>query len=130
MQLHSPTHAGKINISMRARDFLSETDGSRNVTINIPITITIPAGGGDPVVAASAGGELPPEPVNVFPLQQELELKKHQSGKTSKVINQIVDDNGAYGRANERIEYDINEDYDELYAAYNHTLQETQTLED
>jgi hypothetical protein len=116
---------------MRAREFLSETDGSRNVTINIPITITIPSGGGDPVVAAApAGGELPPEPVNVFPLQQELELKKQQGGKTSKVINQIVDDNGAYGRANERKEYDIKEDFDELCNAFKQTLQETQNTED
>jgi hypothetical protein len=116
---------------MRAREFLSETDGSRNVTINIPITITIPSGGGDPVVAAApAGGELPPEPVNVFPLQQELELKKHQSGKTSKVINQIVDDNGAYGKANEQREYDIKEDFEELCNTFKQTLQETQTTED
>jgi hypothetical protein len=116
---------------MRAREFLSETDGSRNVTINIPITITIPSGGGDPVVAAApAGGELPPEPVNVFPLQQELELKKHQSGKTSKVINQIVDDNGAYGKANEQREYDINEDFEELCNTFNRTLQENQNTED
>jgi hypothetical protein len=111
---------------MRAKEFLSETDGSRTVTINIPINITIPSGGGDPVVnTAPAGGELPPEPVNVFPLQQELELLKHKSGKTSKVINQIVDENGAWSKANERIEYNIQEDYEDLYAEYNKHLQES-----
>lgn len=113
---------------MRAKDFLSESDGNKTVTINIPINITIPAGGGDPVVAAApvAGGELPPEPTNVFPLQQELELLKHKSGKTSKIINQIVDDNGAWSKANEQRVYDVNEDYDDLYAEYNRHLEESQ----
>lgn len=87
---------------MRAREFLSETD--KTVTINIPITITIPSGDGDPSVSTAADptdGELPPEPVAVFPLQQELELKKHGEGKRSKVINQIVDDSGAWSEDQE-----------------------------
>lgn len=86
---------------MRARDFLLEAAEDKAVTINIPITITIPAGGGMPSVgggvAAPAGTELPDEPVFVSPLQQELELRKQQGGKRSKVINQIVSDNGAEG---------------------------------
>jgi hypothetical protein len=101
---------------MRAREFLSESNGDRNVTINIPITITIPNGGGDPVVsAAPTDGELPPQPVNVFPLQQELELRKHQSGKRSKVLSQILDDNGAFSEeTNEEQEFDVSNDYDRL----------------
>jgi hypothetical protein len=101
---------------MRAKEFLSETNGSRNVTINIPITITIPNGGGDPVVSAVADDdELPPQPVNVFPLQQELELRKHQSGKRSKVLSQILDDNGAFSEeTNEQQEFDVSSDYDSL----------------
>jgi hypothetical protein len=37
---------------MRARDFLTESDEAKSVTINIPITITIPAGGGMPSVGS------------------------------------------------------------------------------
>ena len=82
---------------MRAKEFISESGQDKNVTINIPITITIPAAGGMPSVstAAPAGDELPDDPVFVPPLQQDLELKKQQGGKESKVINQIVSDNGA-----------------------------------
>jgi hypothetical protein len=103
---------------MRAKEFLSE-NGGKNVTINIPITITIPSGGGDPVVAAAASEELPPEPVNVFPLQQEIELRKRENGKTSKVINQILDDNGAFSESTQKTMFDISEDLDELYAEFN-----------
>ncbi len=88
---------------MRAREFLLESEGNKpeSVTINIPITITIPAGGGMPSVAgtaAPAGKDLPETPVFVSPLQQELELRKQQGGKRSRVINQIVSDNGAEGK--------------------------------
>lgn len=78
---------------MRASEF---AQAQQPVTISIPINITIPAGGGMPTVAAPAGEELPPQPVMVPPLQQDLELKKQQGGKVSKVINQIVSDDGAY----------------------------------
>ena len=75
---------------MKLRDIVRESDESKSVTINIPITITIPSSGTPQVatVAAPAGKELPESPVYVSPLQQELELKKQQGGKQSKVINQ------------------------------------------
>lgn len=99
---------------MRARDFLRESDEARNVTISIPITITIPAGGGLPsldangtnhTIAAPKGEELPETPVYVSPLQQELELKKQQGGKASKVINQILRDDGADSELGETEDY-------------------------
>jgi hypothetical protein len=85
---------------MRAREFLTE----EGITISIPITITIPgdgkgisigANGQNHTIAAPKGEELPESPVYVSPLQQELELKKQQGGKASKVINQILRDDGA-----------------------------------
>jgi hypothetical protein len=85
---------------MRAREFLTE----EGITISIPITITIPgdgkgisigANGQNHTVAAPKGEELPESPVYVSPLQQELELKKQQGGKASKIINQILRDDGA-----------------------------------
>lgn len=103
---------------MRAKEFLLENSGSKNVTINIPITITIPSGGSDPVVSTQpADAELPPQPVNVFPLQQELELLKHQEGKRSKVLNQILDDNGAYSEDNKET-FDIKENFQKLAEEY------------
>ena len=110
---------------MRAREILAENEGSRNVTINIPITITIPNGGGDPVVATAptGDGELPPEPVFVSPLQQQLELEKHKSGKRSAVLNQILDDKGAFSEDNDRTEFDIVEDFEELAAEYNRLVE-------
>jgi hypothetical protein len=108
---------------MRSKEFLSE-DSGRTVTINIPITITIPSGNGDPSVSTAPpadGGALPPEPVNVFPLQQELELKKQQGGKRSRVINQIVSDDGAFSetdRVKESNEFTISEDFDHLKAEF------------
>jgi hypothetical protein len=106
---------------MRAKEFLSESDG-KTVTINIPITITIPSGSGDPVVAAAPaadGGSLPLAPVNVFPLQQELELLKHQEGKRSRVLNQILDDNGAASEEPESVtKFDVNESFDDLVKEY------------
>lgn len=41
-------------------------------------------------IAAPAGKILPPEPVMVPPLQQQIELAKQQGGKTSPIINQIL----------------------------------------
>lgn len=76
---------------MKASEFVPKGP----VTVNIPISITIPANGGAPTVAAPAGDELPEQPIMVPPLQQEIELAKQQGGKTSKVINQIVSDDGA-----------------------------------
>jgi hypothetical protein len=113
---------------MRAREFLSESDG-KVVTINIPITITIPSGSGDPVVASAPEKELPPQPVNVFPLQQQLELLKHQEGKRSKVLAQILDDDGAYSEESteevaEQTEFDVSESFDALTSEYQQTLRE------
>jgi hypothetical protein len=113
---------------MRAREFLSESDG-KVVTINIPITITIPSGSGDPVVATAPEKELPAQPVNVFPLQQQLELLKHQEGKRSKVLSQILDDNGAYSEESseevaEQTEFDVSESLDLLTDEFRSTLQE------
>jgi len=99
--------------------------GGKNVTINIPITITIPSGSGDPVVSAAqpADATLPPQPVNVFPLQQELELLKHQEGKRSKVLNQILDDNGAYSEdEQEEKKFDVNENFQDLSEEYQKTI--------
>lgn len=119
---------------MRAREFLTESENEKSVTINIPITITIPAGGGMPSVggiAAPAGKDLPDEPVYVPPLQQELELRKQQGGKRSKVINQIVSDNGAEGKLSDASEkqqelakknyYSLDEDFDSLMDEFNKT---------
>lgn len=112
---------------MRAREFLSESEG-KVVTINIPITITIPSGSGDPVVATAPEKELPPQPVNVFPLQQELELLKHQEGKRSRVLSQILDDNGAYSEeVAEQTEFDVVESFDALDQEFRQTLKENQT---
>ena len=105
-----------------------EGEESKNVTINIPITITIPAGGGMPTIgtiAAPADPEdLPDETVMVPPLQQQLELLKQQGGKKSKIINQIVADNGAASKMAEasdaeqeyakRNYFNLAEDFDEL----------------
>jgi hypothetical protein len=114
---------------MRARDFLSENDDSKSVTINIPITITIPAGGGMPsvgTIAAPPGKDLPDDPVYVSPLQQELELLKQQGGKKSKVINQIVRDDGADSKLGDSKDYfDLAEDFDELQNHYDHLIENT-----
>jgi hypothetical protein len=112
---------------MRARDFLTESDESKSVTIKIPITITIPAGGGMPsvgTIAAPAGKDLPDDPVYVSPLQQELELLKQQGGKKSRIINQIVRDDGADSRLGDSKDYfDLSEDYDELQNHYDHLIE-------
>lgn len=111
---------------MRAKEFLSEADG-RVVTINIPINITIPNGSGDPVVSTDPikPEDLPDQPVFVSPLQQHLELAKHKSGKRSAVLNQILDDNGAASEdpTNERTDFDILEDFEELSAEYNRIVE-------
>jgi len=116
---------------MRARDFLRESDDSKSVTINIPITITIPAGGGMPsvgTIAAPAGKDLPDDPVYVSPLQQELELLKQQGGKKSKIINQIVRDDGADSKLGDSKDYfDLSEDFDELQNHYDHLIEHADT---
>lgn len=115
---------------MKLRDVIREGDESKAVTINIPITITIPASGMPTVgtVAAPAGKELPEDPVYVSPLQQELELKKQQGGKKSKVINQILSDDGADSKVSESGDYfDLNEDYAELQRRFD-CLAETDQL--
>lgn len=125
---------------MRARQFIFENEESKNVTINIPITITIPASGGMPcigTIAAPAGTDLPEEPVMVPPLQQQIELLKQQGGKQSKVINQIVDDNGAASKLSDENKvkqteakknyFNLSEDYDELEAEFD-CLAESQSI--
>lgn len=96
---------------MRAKEFLSESEG---ITISIPITITIPAdgkglsvgaNGQNHTIAAPKGEELPESPVYVSPLQQELELKKQQGGKSSKIINQILRDDGADSELSDSKDY-------------------------
>lgn len=78
---------------MRAKELLNEQD--KNINITVPITITIPAGGGDPSVSTAAADDAPEQPVMVPPLQQHIELAKKDAGKNSDVIDQIVSDNGA-----------------------------------
>ena len=76
---------------MKAREFLSE----RGININIPINITIPGDGEDISVNAAAtdgpknedGTE---QKYSVSPLQQELELKKAEQGKSSALLDQIT----------------------------------------
>jgi len=113
---------------MRMKDIIMESEEAKNVTINIPITITIPAGGGMPTIGSIAAPadprDLPDETIMVPPLQQELELLKQQGGKKSKVINQIVSDNGAGGKMSEasaaeqeyskRNYFNLAEDFEEL----------------
>lgn len=113
---------------MRMKDIIMESEEAKNVTINIPITITIPAGGGMPTIGTIAAPadprDLPDETIMVPPLQQELELLKQQGGKKSKVINQIVSDNGAGGKMSEASEaeqeyskrnyFNLAEDFEEL----------------
>jgi len=71
---------------MKAREFLSE----RGININIPINITIPGDGEDISVNAGNDKGTPEEQYSLSPLQQELELKKAEMGKTSKAIDQIT----------------------------------------
>lgn len=113
---------------MRMKDVIMEGEESKNVTINIPITITIPAGGGMPTIGTVAApadpDDLPDETVMVPPLQQQLELLKQQGGKKSKIINQIVADNGAASKMSEASEaeqeyakrnyFNLAEDFDAL----------------
>lgn len=72
---------------MRAREFI----------INVPINIKI-NGDGDPEVdvagtdPAKDPSDLDPNPVMVPPLQQELELKKADQGKTSPIIKDLTQD--------------------------------------
>ena len=67
---------------MRAREF----------TINVPINIKI-NGDGDPEIDMPSNDEQDQDPVFVSPLQQELELKKAEVGKTSTVIQDLTTDN-------------------------------------
>ena len=118
---------------MKLRDIVTESDESKAVTINIPITITIPASGMPSVgtVAAPAGKELPESPVYVSPLQQELELLKQQGGKQSKVINQILSDDGADSKVSESGEFfDLNEDYAELQRRFDCLTETDQSTEE
>jgi hypothetical protein len=118
---------------MKLQDIIRESDESKSITINIPINITIPASGMPSVstTAAPAGKELPESPVYVSPLQQELELKKQQGGKQSKVINQILSDDGADSKLDQSGDYfDLNEDYDELQRRFDCLTETDQSSED
>lgn len=108
---------------MRASDFLKE---EKSFTINIPINITIPSGNGDPMVSmqGNESKELPDQPVNVFPLQQELELLKHGHGKQSRVINQILTDDGAESQLSDEINYDLEENFDDLDLRFKEIMSE------
>lgn len=72
---------------MRAREF----------TINVPITIKI-NGDGDPEIdmpnidSSKDPQELDDDPVMVPPLQQDIELKKAEQGKSSPVIQDLTQD--------------------------------------
>lgn len=72
---------------MRAREFV----------INVPITIKI-NGDGDPEIDMTGSEEpkdpqeLDPNPIMVSPLQQDLELRKAEVGKSSPVINDLTQD--------------------------------------
>lgn len=103
---------------MRARDFLREDEEVQGITIKIPITISFPINGGEPIVgtiAAPAGTELPEQPVMVPPLQQSLELEKQQGGKRSRVINQIVSNDDNVPRTGDKqAYYNVQEDLDAL----------------
>ena len=103
------------DIQVRAREFLKEANNDKPVTINI--SITLPAGmNGGAVVSTDTNtdgtNELPEQPVQVFPLQQELELKKHQAGLRSPVLNQLLQDKGAFSDVDDVDGHDLKEDFD------------------
>ncbi len=65
------------------------------ITINIPITIDLD--GAKPRVRVAGktptdDEELDQNPVMISPLQQELELKKAEQGKSSPIIDKMLDD--------------------------------------
>ena len=68
---------------MRAREFIQL---SEDETLRINTTIAEPA-----------SDDLPEDPVFVSPLQQQLELQKQQGGKSSQIINQIINGEGQPG---------------------------------
>jgi hypothetical protein len=109
---------------MRAKEFILE---EKSFTINIPINITIPSGGGDPQISMKEENatDLPDVPVNVFPLQQELELLKRGHGKQSRVINQILKDDGADSKVADEINYkDLSEHFEDLDQQFNEIMNE------
>jgi hypothetical protein len=117
---------------MKQNEIINEGNNVSSITISIPIsdTLSIPISinldgvnnsskSSKGSTAAPAGKELPDIPVYVSPLQQELELKKQQGGKSSKVINQILADNGADSEVAETKEYfNLTEDFDGLMQEY------------
>ena len=110
---------------MRAREFLKESDSDKPVTINISITLPSGMNGKASVTTdTNDADELPEQPVQVFPLQQELELKKYEAGLRSPVLNQILQDKGAYSDVDDvdgedlKEDYDLDEDYLALQEAY------------
>lgn len=73
-----------INNTMRAKEFI----------INVPITIKI-NGDGDPEIDMNNDPEdhtPDSNPVMVSPLQQDLELRKAELGKSSPVIDKLTKD--------------------------------------
>lgn len=106
---------------MRANEFLAEASDDKTVTINIPITITIPSGGNPSVNMPShkdddvQKGDLPEHPIHMFPMQQEFELKKREAGHYNNAIDQILHDKGAYSIKDDVKEnFDLNEDFELL----------------
>ena len=72
---------------------------SREFTINIPINIKI-NGDGEPVIDMGQkddDAELDLNPVMVPPLQQDIELKKADLGKSSPVIDKLTQDQTEHG---------------------------------
>lgn len=113
---------------MKSIEFLREDQPdskNKSATINIPITITLPIGGGEPIIDTSSENEDDDEqPVMVPPLQQHIELQKQQSGKQSKVVNQLVadeEDTSEQEDPKEVFNLSESQDYKKLLMAYNKT---------
>lgn len=112
---------------MRASEFLSE---EKSFTINIPINITIPNGNGDPMVSmqGNESKEVPEQSIYMYPLQQELELLKHGHGKQSRVINQILTDDGAESKLSDEINYDLEENFSDLDQKFKEIMNEMHSM--
>ena len=107
---------------MRAFEFLKERDervmtredDDREVTITTPgkkkVDVDVQTKD-NATIAAPATGELPEEPIWIFPGQQMLELAKQGGGKTSPVINQIIkSDNGPGSDPNDGVFASLDDD--------------------
>jgi hypothetical protein len=62
-------------------------------------------------------------------LQQELELLKHGHGKQSRVINQILKDDGADSKLADEINYeDLSENFDKIEKEFNEVMDLSEKL--